>query len=61
MSVYHVDSEEGDLQEVVVHRPGSELGRLTPDNVDDLLFDDIMWAERARCMTSPIVREEVSP
>ena len=48
MSVFHVDSEVGDLREVVVHRPGSELGRLTPDNVDELLFDDIMWAERAR-------------
>lgn len=48
MSVYHVDSEVGDLHEVVVHRPGSELGRLTPGNVDELLFDDILWAERAR-------------
>lgn len=44
----HVDSEVGELREVVVHRPGSELSRLTPDNVDDLLFDDVMWAERAR-------------
>ena len=48
MSVFHVDSEVGDLREVVVHRPGSELGRLTPSNVDELLFDDIMWADRAR-------------
>jgi arginine deiminase len=31
-----------------VHRPGSELARLTPTNVDALLFDDVMWAERAR-------------
>ena len=44
----HVDSEVGELREVIVHRPGSELSRLTPDNVDDLLFDDVMWAERAR-------------
>lgn len=42
-----VDSEVGVLREVVVHRPGTELARLTPDNVDELLFDDIMWAERA--------------
>ena len=43
-----VNSEVGELREVIVHRPGSELSRLTPDNVDDLLFDDVMWAERAR-------------
>ncbi|VXC11910.1 arginine deiminase [Aeromicrobium sp. 9AM] len=43
-----VNSEVGTLHEVIVHRPGSELSRLTPDNVDDLLFDDVMWAERAR-------------
>ncbi|TXL57509.1 arginine deiminase [Aeromicrobium terrae] len=48
MSMFHVDSEVGTLREVIVHRPGSELSRLTPDNVDDLLFDDVMWAERAR-------------
>ena len=43
-----VHSEVGELRQVVVHRPGLELSRLTPSNVDDLLFDDIMWAERAR-------------
>jgi arginine deiminase len=48
MNAFNVASEVGDLREVIVHRPGSELGRLTPSNVDDLLFDDIMWAERAR-------------
>ena len=31
-----------------MHRPGLELTRLTPQNVDDLLFDDVMWAQRAR-------------
>ena len=41
---FHVDSEVGQLQQVIVHRPGLELARLTPDNVDDLLFDDVMWA-----------------
>lgn len=46
--MFHVDSEVGTLREVIVHRPGSELSRLTPDNVDELLFDDVMWAERAR-------------
>ena len=31
-----------------MHRPGLELSRLTPDNIESLLFDDILWAERAR-------------
>jgi arginine deiminase len=45
---FHVDSEVGQLKQVIVHRPGLELSRLTPQNVDELLFDDVMWAERAR-------------
>ena len=45
---FHVDSEVGRLRQVIVHRPGLELDRLTPGNVDDLLFDDVMWAARAR-------------
>jgi len=45
---FHVDSETGRLRQVILHRPGLELSRLTPDNVKDLLFDDILWAKRAR-------------
>jgi arginine deiminase len=45
---FHVDSEVGQLHQVILHRPGLELTRLTPQNVDDLLFDDVMWAQRAR-------------
>jgi len=45
---FHVDSEVGALKQVIVHRPGLELSRLTPQNVDELLFDDVMWADRAR-------------
>ena len=44
---FHVDSEVGVLKQAIVHRPGLELSRLTPDNVDELLFDDVMWADRA--------------
>lgn len=43
-----MDSEVGRLHEVILHRPGLELARLTPDNVESLLFDDVMWLERAR-------------
>jgi arginine deiminase len=46
--MFSVNSEVGQLHEVIVHRPGPELSRLTPSNVDSLLFDDVMWAERAR-------------
>jgi arginine deiminase len=44
---FHVDSEVGQLRQAIVHRPGLELERLTPQNVDELLFDDVLWAERA--------------
>ncbi|NUR86052.1 MAG: arginine deiminase [Nonomuraea sp.] len=43
-----VHSEIGRLREVVVHRPGLELDRLTPGNAAALLFDDVLWADRAR-------------
>jgi arginine deiminase len=45
---FHVNSEVGQLRQVIIHRPGLELTRLTPGNVDELLFDDVMWAQRAR-------------
>lgn len=48
MSVFHVDSEVGTLRQVILHRPGLELMRLTPSNCDELLFDDVLWVKRAR-------------
>ncbi len=45
---FGVHSEVGRLREVVLHRPGLELSRLTPTNVHELLFDDVLWAERAQ-------------
>ncbi|WP_408895765.1 arginine deiminase [Nocardioides sp. R1-1] len=44
----HVGSEVGALRQVVLHRPGLELERLTPTNKDEYLFDDLPWVERAR-------------
>lgn len=44
----HVDSEVGQLRRVMLHRPDLELRRLTPSNVDALLFDEILWVKRAR-------------
>ncbi|SDZ06670.1 arginine deiminase [Tessaracoccus flavus] len=43
----NVTSEVGPLRRVIVHRPGIELARLTPTNAAELLFDDILWLERA--------------
>ena len=43
-----VDSEIGVLRQVILHRPGAEMLRLTPQNKDDLLFDDVLWLERAQ-------------
>ncbi|HVL83400.1 MAG TPA: arginine deiminase [Pseudonocardia sp.] len=48
MTTFRVDSEVGTLREVVLHRPGPELHRLTPGNKDRLLFDDVLWVQRAR-------------
>jgi arginine deiminase len=45
--MFHVDSEVGRLRQVILHRPGLELKRLTPDNAD-LLFDDLLWVSEAQ-------------
>ncbi len=48
MSELGAHSEVGKLRKVMVHRPGLELQRLTPTNHDELLFDDVLWVERAQ-------------
>jgi arginine deiminase len=48
MSSFRVTSEIGPLRRVIVHRPGLEIARLTPQNRESLLFDDILWVERAQ-------------
>ncbi|MCV7079931.1 arginine deiminase [Mycobacterium szulgai] len=42
------DSEVGTLRVVILHRPGAELSRLNPRNVDQLLFDGLPWVSRAQ-------------
>lgn len=44
----HVGSEVGPLREVILHRPGLELRRLTPSNKDALLFDELVWVGKAQ-------------
>jgi arginine deiminase len=48
MSGFGVHSEVGKLRTVIVHRPELSLQRLTPGNHDELLFDDVLWVERAQ-------------
>ena len=45
--VLGVHSEAGVLRQAIVHRPGLELMRLTPDNIESMLFDDVLWVDRA--------------
>ncbi len=48
MDAHGVASEVGALATVMLHRPGSELLRLTPRNNDELLFDGVPWVARAQ-------------
>jgi arginine deiminase len=48
MTTVGVHSEVGRLRRVMVHRPELSLQRLTPSNHDELLFDDVLWVERAQ-------------
>ncbi len=45
---FYVGSEIGRLRKVLVHRPGLDLRRLTPENHAELLYDDIVWVRRAQ-------------
>ncbi len=48
MDGFGAHSEVGKLRKVMVHRPELSLQRLTPSNHDELLFDDVLWVERAQ-------------
>lgn len=45
---FGVHSEVGRLRTVLVHRPDTSLERLTPANMRDFLFDDVVALGRAR-------------
>ncbi len=44
----HITSETGVLQQVIVHTPGPEVELVSPDNLSELLFEDILFAGHAR-------------
>jgi arginine deiminase len=48
MTAPFIGSEIGQLRTVMVHRPGIEIARITPENKEALLFDDLLWLERAQ-------------
>jgi len=43
-----VTSEIGRLKSVLVHLPGPEIDRMVPSMMEELLFDDILYGQRAR-------------
>ena len=43
-----VHDEISPLRRVLVHGPGPELERLTPETREELLFDEVLWLDRAR-------------
>ncbi|MEB0040482.1 MULTISPECIES: arginine deiminase [unclassified Pseudomonas] len=43
-----VHSEVGKLKKVLVCSPGLAHQRLTPNNCDELLFDDVLWVNQAK-------------
>ncbi|HEX7350932.1 arginine deiminase [Brachybacterium sp.] len=43
-----VPDEISPLRRVIVHEPGQELERLTPDSREALLFDEVLWRDRAQ-------------
>lgn len=43
-----VTSEIGRLRRVLVHEPGVEVDRMVPPMMEELLFDDILFGEKAR-------------
>jgi arginine deiminase len=45
---FGVGSEVGQLRQVIVHRPGLELSRLTPQNIGEMLFDGVVWLQKAK-------------
>jgi arginine deiminase len=48
VSLYNVNSEVGRLKKILLHKPGLGLGRLTPDNCKQFLFDSVLDIQKAK-------------
>lgn len=44
----NITSEIGKLEAVLLHNPGKELDRITPEFLHELLFDDIPWLRKMK-------------
>lgn len=42
MSLVNINSEFGKLNNVIIHNPGDEIARMTPENIKQSLFSDIL-------------------
>jgi len=47
-TMVRVTTEIGRLRKVLVHEPGPEVDRMVPPMMEELLFDDILFGDRAR-------------
>ena len=47
MNSLRIDSEIGPIRKVILHQPGEEIERMTPDNAAEVLYDDILHLPRA--------------
>jgi arginine deiminase len=59
--LYGVESEVAPLRRVAVHRPGGELERIVPDNLAEVLFDEVPWlaeAQREHDVFTDLLRQE---
>lgn len=43
-----VESEIAPVSQIITHRPGREIDRLTPENKEHLLFDELLWVQKAQ-------------
>lgn len=48
MERFFIGSEVSCLKRVLLHHPDLALSRLTPANCHEFLFDDVLWAKKAR-------------
>ena len=63
MKKINVTSEIKPLKKVLLHRPGNELLNLTPDTLQELLFDDIPYlpvAQREHDEFARVLKENSS-
>ena len=52
----NIKSEYGKLRTVIMHKPGIEIDRLTPDNRGNLLFEDVPFLEKMQAEHDAFVK-----